>query len=65
MNISDAYNHPLFNSDVDRYMHYHTDNVLCTAIKDLSGKTIAVVEVCVCVQLCAQKGSAAPPQPGF
>jgi len=45
MNIPDAYSHPLFNPDVDRHTHYHTKNILCTAIKDMSGKNIAVLQV--------------------
>lgn len=45
MNIPDAYSHPLFNPDIDRATHYHTRNILCTAIKDMSGRSIAVVQV--------------------
>ncbi len=45
MNIPDAYSHPLFNPDVDRATHYHTRNILCTAIQDMSGRSIAVVQV--------------------
>lgn len=52
MNIPDAYSHPLFNPEIDRETHYHTRNILCTAIKDMSGRTIAVVQVCVGVWLC-------------
>lgn len=46
MNIPDAYSHPLFNADVDRTTHFTTRNILCTAIKDMSGHNIAVVQVC-------------------
>lgn len=45
MNIPDAYSHPLFNADVDRTTHFTTRNILCTAIKDMSGHNIAVVQV--------------------
>jgi hypothetical protein len=45
MNIPDAYNHPLFNPDIDRATHFRTRNILCTAIQDMSGKNIAVVQV--------------------
>lgn len=45
MNIPDAYSHPLFNPEIDRATQYTTRNILCTAIKDMSGKNIAVVQV--------------------
>lgn len=49
MNIPDAYSHPLFNADIDRATHFHTRNILCTAIKDMSGRNIAVVQVGACL----------------
>lgn len=49
MNIPDAYSHPLFNADIDRATHFHTRNILCTAIKDMSGRNIAVVQVGFCL----------------
>jgi hypothetical protein len=70
MNIPDAYSHPLFNADVDRTTHFTTRNILCTAIKDMSGNNIAVVQVrasarrlSVCVHsVCALGRSRFPPR---
>jgi hypothetical protein len=43
--VPDAYSHPLFNPEIDRATQFTTRNILCTAIKDMSGKNIAVVQV--------------------
>ena len=45
MNIPDAYKHPLFSQVHDRQTNYRTRNILCCAIRDMSGKCIAVLQV--------------------
>lgn len=45
MNIVDAYSHPLFNPEPDKRLGYHTRNILCCAISDTNGRSIAVLQV--------------------
>ncbi len=44
MNVPDAYTHPLFNSTVDKDTGYQTRNLLCCAIRDMSGRNVAVLQ---------------------
>lgn len=44
MNVADVYSHPLFNSTVDRLTGFRTKSLLCTPIRDLSGKNVAVLQ---------------------
>jgi len=45
MNIPDAYQHPLFCQVHDKHTNYKTTSILCCAIRDMSGKCIAVLQV--------------------
>jgi adenylate cyclase len=45
LNIPDAYNHPLFNKDVDERPGYHTHTLLCMPIISSSNKVVAVVQL--------------------
>lgn len=45
MNIQDAYNHPLFSPVIDKLTGYITRSILCCAIRDMSGKSVAVLQV--------------------
>eukprot|EP00878_Enallax_costatus_P011773 GHUV01012289.1.p1 GENE.GHUV01012289.1~~GHUV01012289.1.p1 ORF type:complete len:856 (+),score=231.71 GHUV01012289.1:611-3178(+) len=44
LNISDAYNHPLFNSEVDKRTQFRTRSILCCSIADTSGTNVAVLQ---------------------
>ncbi|KAG1670017.1 hypothetical protein FOA52_011173 [Chlamydomonas sp. UWO 241] len=44
LNVPDAYTHPLFNPEVDRVTGYRTQNMLCTAIRDIQGRNVAVLQ---------------------
>jgi adenylate cyclase len=45
LNIPDAYNHPLFNKDVDERPGYHTRSLLCMPILSSSNQVVAVVQL--------------------
>lgn len=45
LNISDAYNHPLFNPELDKQTNYYTRNVLCMPILSSKEQTVAVVQL--------------------
>ncbi|HBE17155.1 MAG TPA: adenylate/guanylate cyclase domain-containing protein [Cyanobacteria bacterium UBA11149] len=45
LNIPDAYNHPLFNQEVDERPGYHTNSLLCLPIVNSSKKVVAVVQL--------------------
>lgn len=45
LNIPDAYNHPLFNQEVDERPGYHTNSLLCLPILNSSKKVVAVVQL--------------------
>jgi adenylate cyclase len=45
LNIPDAYNHPLFNKEVDERPGYHTNTLLCMPILSSSNKVVAVVQL--------------------
>ncbi len=45
MNIPDARSHPLFNPTMDARTGYCTRTLLCCAIRDANGKTVAVLQV--------------------
>lgn len=53
--VADAYAHPLFHSAVDRLTGFRTRSIMCCAIRDMSGRIVAVLQVrarvraCVCV----------------
>jgi putative ABC transport system ATP-binding protein len=44
-NISDPYNHPDFNPDVDRETGYHTHSILCMPIYDRNKRVFAVAQL--------------------
>ncbi len=45
LNISDAYNHPLFNPELDKQTNYYTRNILCMPILSSKEQTVAVVQL--------------------
>jgi adenylate cyclase len=45
LNIPDAYNHSLFNQEVDERPGYHTKSLLCLPILNSSKKVVAVVQL--------------------
>lgn len=45
LNIPDAYNHPLFNREVDERIGYNTKTLLCMPIFSSSKKVVAVVQL--------------------
>lgn len=45
LNIPDAYNHPLFNREVDRQTGYRTRSILCMPIFSTKDQVIAVVQL--------------------
>ncbi|HBB35865.1 MAG TPA: adenylate/guanylate cyclase domain-containing protein [Cyanobacteria bacterium UBA8803] len=45
LNIRDAYQHPLFNKEVDERPGYHTNSLLCMPIFSSSQKVVAVVQL--------------------
>jgi adenylate cyclase len=45
LNIPDAYNHPLFNKEVDERPGYHTHTLLCMPIFSSSKNVVAVVQL--------------------
>ena len=45
LNIPDAYNHPLFNKEVDERPGYHTRSLLCMPILSSSNQVVAVVQL--------------------
>lgn len=45
LNISDAYNHPIFNKEVDERPGYHTHTLLCMPIFSSSKQVVAVVQL--------------------
>lgn len=45
LNIPDAYNHPLFNQEVDERPGYHTRTLLCMPIFSSSKQVVAVVQL--------------------
>lgn len=45
LNIPDAYNHPLFNKEVDERPGYHTKTLLCMPIFSSSKQVVAVVQL--------------------
>ncbi len=45
LNITDAYNHPLFNKEVDERPGYYTKTLLCMPIFSSSKKVVAVVQL--------------------
>lgn len=44
LNIPDCYQSPLFNQNIDKLTGFKTQSILCCAIPDASGKTVAVLE---------------------
>lgn len=44
LNIPDAYQSPLFNPEVDRRTGFRTRNILCCAVSDITGKSVAVLQ---------------------
>ncbi len=52
INISDAYNNPIFNPEIDKITGYETKSILCMPLKNKVGKTIGVFQL-----LNKQKGS--------
>lgn len=45
LNIPDAYEHPLFNPEVDRQTGYRTRTILCMPVLSMSGQVVAVVQL--------------------
>jgi adenylate cyclase len=45
LNIADAYQHPLFNPEVDQKTGYHTRTILCMPIRDTDGAVVGVTQV--------------------
>jgi adenylate cyclase len=45
LNIPDAYNHPLFNKEVDERPGYHTHTLLCMPIFSSNNQVVAVVQL--------------------
>jgi adenylate cyclase len=45
LNIADAYQHPLFNREVDRQTGYTTRTILCMPMRNSSGEVIGVTQV--------------------
>lgn len=45
LNISDAYNHPLFNPELDKQINYYTRNILCMPILSSKEQVVAVVQL--------------------
>ena len=45
LNIADAYQHPLFNPDVDQKTGYRTRTILCMPIRDTDGTLVGVTQV--------------------
>jgi adenylate cyclase len=45
LNIADAYQHPLFNPEVDQKTGYHTRTILCMPIRDTDGTLVGVTQV--------------------
>jgi adenylate cyclase len=45
LNINNAYEHPLFNRDVDRRTGYRTQTILCMPLRNSSGEVIGVTQV--------------------
>ena len=44
-NISDPYNHPLFNPEIDRQTQYKTRSILCMPITNKAGERLGVTQV--------------------
>jgi adenylate cyclase len=45
LNISDAYQHPLFNPSIDRRTGYRTRNILCMPIFDTQDQVVAIAQL--------------------
>lgn len=45
LNIADAYNHPLFNPELDKQTGYYTRNILCMPVLSSKEKVVAVVQL--------------------
>ncbi|WP_448599811.1 GAF domain-containing protein [Thermoleptolyngbya sp.] len=45
LNISDAYQHPLFNPSIDRQTGYRTRNILCMPIFDTQNQVVAIAQL--------------------
>jgi adenylate cyclase len=45
LNIADAYQHPLFNREVDRQTGYRTGTILCMPLRNSGGDVIGVTQV--------------------
>ncbi|MBF0545957.1 MAG: GAF domain-containing protein [Candidatus Riflebacteria bacterium] len=45
LNLEDVYQHPLFNQEIDRATGYRTKSMLCAPITNISGNTVAVIQV--------------------
>ncbi|WP_205370367.1 adenylate/guanylate cyclase domain-containing protein [Thermoleptolyngbya sp. PKUAC-SCTB121] len=45
LNISDAYQHPLFNPSIDRQTGYRTRNILCMPIFDTQDQVVAIAQL--------------------
>eukprot|EP00201_Polytomella_parva_P003733 CAMPEP_0175083400 /NCGR_PEP_ID=MMETSP0052_2-20121109/27363_1 /TAXON_ID=51329 ORGANISM="Polytomella parva, Strain SAG 63-3" /NCGR_SAMPLE_ID=MMETSP0052_2 /ASSEMBLY_ACC=CAM_ASM_000194 /LENGTH=324 /DNA_ID=CAMNT_0016354849 /DNA_START=81 /DNA_END=1055 /DNA_ORIENTATION=+ len=45
LNLEDAYQCPFFNDEIDRLMGTRTKQMLCSAITDMRGKIVAVLQV--------------------
>jgi adenylate cyclase len=43
LNIADAYQHPLFNPEIDQRTGYRTRTILCAPVRDQKGDTIGVI----------------------
>lgn len=44
LNVADAYLHPAFNGMVDKSSGYQTRTLLCCAIRDITGRNVAVLQ---------------------
>jgi len=45
VNVTDAYQDPRFNPDIDRITGYRTGTVLCGPVKNMQGETVGVIQV--------------------
>jgi adenylate cyclase len=45
LNIPDAYQHPLFNPEIDQKTGYHTRSILCAPIRNKKGEVMGVLSV--------------------
>jgi len=45
LNIPDAYNHPLFNPELDKQTNYYTRNILCMPVLSSKEQIVAVVQL--------------------